>query len=688
MTGRAKNVRSSTHRAFPPTLVMLILLMIPPFIAGPSTTARAGVFDATWESPVVVDTGAIDISSSGGSAMEHTPNEYGPPWSSLNEWHVFYAKSGEIWHAVRTETGWLAPDVISSSGGTARDPKLAFTDDRMIVVWEDARRGHAEVWSRMFNGTSWTAEACLTDDAVPSRAPAIAGRAYDGAYLVWTEGADGQTQIYGRAWDGAAWQTPANVSSSSAYAVEPTITITAYGYEYVIAWADARNGETEIYMRLWMDGFGTTTRLTNLAGSCRRPCAHAEECCGDVIGMETLIAFENDATGHNETWVVCYGYIGGAAPAMISASDGKASERPIVHSFPFMFGGEMGGVMPKYLITWTDAGAPGAKEHPLGGTWNCPTIEETEVLSSQGLGTSAISTSLYDYASAHAGLLAAWLEERNGQRSLVVQRGSAPSCKDWIYTAPLALLVSPAGIPGNTMSVWNRCGSGSPAEGVELALSVDWVLDGHLTWDAQQTHPNFRPQVTGPDGSTNFAIRGGGCYNGGNASLRVDGVEVRHWYGAKSPDVDGDCAVLADDVAYVQSKVGSTDFCADLDGSGTVTQADLAIVQAALGQLCSQLAGVETDVSPMLRLNVRPNPAPREVVFGLSGMTNGPITAEIFDAAGRLVRAWDDAATLRQGTGFVWDGRDASGIAAPSGVYFVRARAGARCVTRTFLIAR
>ena len=51
---------------------------------------------------------------------------------------------------------------LSSAGGSARDPKLTFVGSRMIVVWEDNRRGHPEVWSRMWNGTTWTAEVSPT----------------------------------------------------------------------------------------------------------------------------------------------------------------------------------------------------------------------------------------------------------------------------------------------------------------------------------------------------------------------------------------------------------------------------------------------------------------------------------------------------------------------------------------------
>ena len=190
------------------------------------------------------------------------------------------------------------------------------------------------------------------------------------------------------------------------------------------------------------------------------------------------------------------------------------------------------------------------------------------------------------------------------------------------------------------------------------------------------------------DGTTNFALRGGGCWAGGNASLRANGVEVLRWTGAKSPDVNGDCAVLVDDLAYVQGRLGTTDFCADLDGNGTVAQADIAIVQAAMGQVCSQLAGVDGAAGAQPLLQVRPNPSQGEVTFAFAGADPRPVYVEIYDAAGRLVRSWADAGASLRGGGLVWDGRDAATREMPSGVYFIRVRTGAGAVSRAFLISR
>jgi hypothetical protein len=221
---------------------------------------------------------------------------------------------------------------------------------------------------------------------------------------------------------------------------------------------------------------------------------------------------------------------------------------------------------------------------------------------------------------------------------------------------------------------------------MSLAFSQD--LADHLAWDAQQAHPNLPPQTTGPDGTTNFAIRGGGCWPSGSASLRSNGVEVRRWSGAKSPDVNGDCRVLSDDLAYVTSRLGTADFCADLNGDGTVTQVDVAIVQAAMGQLCSQLAGVEEPGPQGGGFRILPNPSSGVVTLEIDSPSSGPVAVEILDAAGRLVRAWSAPANEAGTARWTWDGRDRAGRAVASGAYFARARSMTGVRSGTILIAR
>ncbi len=79
------------------------------------------------------------------------------------------------------------------------------------------------------------------------------------------------------------------------------------------------------------------------------------------------------------------------------------------------------------------------------------------------------------------------------------------------------------------------------------------------------------------------------------------------------------------------------------------------------------------------------NPA-TEIVFGLSAPAN--VSLRIFDAAGRLVRelaAGDRPAGTHRA---IWNGRDASGAAVSSGIYFYRLEAGAFSETRKMVLLK
>ena len=65
---------------------------------------------------------------------------------------------------------------------------------------------------------------------------------------------------------------------------------------------------------------------------------------------------------------------------------------------------------------------------------------------------------------------------------------------------------------------------------------------------------------------------------------------------------------------------------------------------------------------------VQPNPTTAAATIRFAA-PSGTIEVTIADAAGRIVRAWRGTAGA-----WTWDGREASGRAAPAGVYFVRAR--------------
>jgi hypothetical protein len=82
-----------------------------------------------------------------------------------------------------------------------------------------------------------------------------------------------------------------------------------------------------------------------------------------------------------------------------------------------------------------------------------------------------------------------------------------------------------------------------------------------------------------------------------------------------------------------------------------------------------------------LRVVVAPNPFHAVTTIRCSMPNAGPATLEINDIAGRRVRTLLDGAVGAGERNFVWDGRDDSGRAVASGVYFYRLRAAAKSET-------
>jgi hypothetical protein len=80
-----------------------------------------------------------------------------------------------------------------------------------------------------------------------------------------------------------------------------------------------------------------------------------------------------------------------------------------------------------------------------------------------------------------------------------------------------------------------------------------------------------------------------------------------------------------------------------------------------------------------------PNPSRGVVAFSLEMFDGGAVSLEIVDVTGRLVRRAGLAATGPGARAWTWDGRDASGRAAPAGYYRVRAVGAAGGASRGFV---
>ncbi|MEM7205627.1 MAG: sialidase family protein [Planctomycetota bacterium] len=172
---------------------------------------------------------------------------------------------------------WLAADVrinsISSrSATTAPRPRAIAAGGFFYVLWDDYRLANADVYfnrSRDATAGSWLANDIRLDvgSTIGSAASLFPQLATSGAlgqsvFATWADRRDGQFDIYfSRSLDsGANWLSPdvrLDVGSAAGAALSGVPQIATSGGAVYVVWADARDGETDIYFNRSLDN-GTT----------------------------------------------------------------------------------------------------------------------------------------------------------------------------------------------------------------------------------------------------------------------------------------------------------------------------------------------------------------------------------------------------------------------------------------------
>lgn len=83
-----------------------------------------------------------------------------------------------------------------------------------------------------------------------------------------------------------------------------------------------------------------------------------------------------------------------------------------------------------------------------------------------------------------------------------------------------------------------------------------------------------------------------------------------------------------------------------------------------------------------------PNPSVSRVNMRLHVTRESSVEMGIFDLRGRQVRSWTSGSVDVGSHDYHWDGRDAGGRDAPSGIYFIRLRSGDFQTTRPLVLSR
>ncbi len=156
----------------------------------------------------------------------------------------------------------------------------------------------------------------------------------------------------------------------------------------------------------------------------------------------------------------------------------------------------------------------------------------------------------------------------------------------WTSFVPHRLFICPAG--DSVVVVLPRHISGTPWGEGEVWIDLCGCPDVHLVRSAATAYTLDAAGCVAtlpaePLGVYSFALAGGGLCPGGTFKVYAGGVLLAVDSLLASPDQNGDMVVDNTDLAIAQAKLGTHDAGADLDGDGTVTQADLELLSAHLG---------------------------------------------------------------------------------------------------------
>jgi hypothetical protein len=630
----------------------------------------------TWQPTETVATGVTDLAPAAGRAVAYVEDG----------WLIAYVADGEVVVRERDDaTGWDAGVPLTSGAGNVSAPQLGYAVGIVHLIWEDDRNGHPEIYTRRLEEGVWTAEECLSCDGVRSAAASLAARnedqagSPDDAFVAWEEGPEGSTTIQGRRYDDGVWESALTISDSPAVASGPSLS--ALNGTVVATWTDSRNGHLDIYRR--SDAFSGFTSGENLTEHEGQDATHSSVRCEyewtDFALRYDLVTYRKESDPPRLSYVIATdseimpGFLDLAAFAP-NLSGQAASFTRSTSDFCAFWGGI---ISEGEWFATVGAGIDGTRRFDVTtfDGFAEAALSTSVTLSTTGIGDLHLGTI---EGVPDARLLAVWIEDDGGTPTLRARPGTEiGGSASGVVERSASLLISPGGALASTVEV----------EDIYTGESVDCQACLYFTSSVAVFDGGVTDYCENPPSPFVFHVRGGGCDPTGRATITapVDDTGAQ-WVGIRSPDVDGNCVVDAGDVAYVESFVGTDDFCADLDGSGIVDQGDVDIATMTLGDACASVdvpGSPPAVVAPALAL--APNPARSTAFIRLSVPQATTAAVTIYDATGRRVR--DIALNVAAGSTLVpWDLHDQQGRPAGVGTYFVRAEAGGSVLHATLTV--
>lgn len=159
--------------------------------------------------------------------------------------------NAEVYFAGRDPNGaaLVADTRLTNNPALSWFPTITrLANGNFVVVWMDDRDGNSEIYGTVVSPTGATVvdDMRLTVDVADSTLPGVAVGPNGNAFVAWAEGRDGNAEIYSRIWDvstGAfvAVTPESRLTNDPAISWQPSVAVDAANNAYVV-WTDDRNG--------------------------------------------------------------------------------------------------------------------------------------------------------------------------------------------------------------------------------------------------------------------------------------------------------------------------------------------------------------------------------------------------------------------------------------------------------------
>ena len=170
--------------------------------------------------------------------------------------HMSWDDEGQVYHSCHNGSTWT-PSFILGNGPSlqhyGRTSMLAYGNKHVVVVWSGNTPKSWDVFSRSFNGSSWSSLNNVTNNNGNSLWPDIALDKKNNIHLVWYDDVlkPGETdyfEIYYRKYSGNKWSSVINISNNSTESVRPSVVVSNAEIAHVF-WLDGNMGKPPLYYR-------------------------------------------------------------------------------------------------------------------------------------------------------------------------------------------------------------------------------------------------------------------------------------------------------------------------------------------------------------------------------------------------------------------------------------------------------